>query len=666
MQNPFSMYFEKQGIPSLERYRSLSNLDKKVLRKAFDFCLKNGSPPRKNFVRSMEAWELLAELKSDVPTIVLGMLAPFFYDSRLRLNIPDFCRDLGLDIETQKALKSVQYLQGILSQNVGKNHTYLQKVMIAQSADFRVLLVLLAQRVLRMRHLGDDQSDLEIIRYICEETMGVQIPLSSRLGLYNFKSELEDMALKYLHPKHYRNIARQIGHKKREREAFLSHAIAEIEDVLSSHNVEFVEVSGRIKNIYSIYKKIKTKRYTDLSDVFDLIALRIIVPDKNTCYQTLGVIHARWAPLYQRFKDYIAVPKTNGYQSIHTTVLGLAHRKLPTEIQIRTEEMHRESEYGMAAHWAYKGINSFSDKSAYMPSFTEVVEQEHFQSQFSQLSDSLKKSRMVVFTPQGDIKHLPKGATPVDFAYAVHSDVGNICAGAKVNGLIRPLDFELKKGDVVEILTKKGREPNPDWLSFVLTSHAKGHIKRFINRKKAALDKEIAEIKDPSAGMLAKKVPASNDTGKPRTPEKAALSSEEKMQVIIGGEKDLPYRLATCCAPVLGQDEIIAVSNRGLSFVIHRRTCEHLPDGASDHVMDAYCLMTKVFKTETHDRVGIMADAAYFFQEHRVNVLDFSVRTEGNRAYQRFSVQVHSEQEFWDLLDKLKQRLKVDSVTELD
>lgn len=662
MTDSFSFYLKQQGIPLMEKYTSLSDLDRKIIEQVFTFCLSQGGIPRIHFVRSMEVWQLLSTLKADTSTVVLGMLAPFLYDRHFKQDVTHFCKTSDLTLDMKKALHSLQYIQGILSQNLGKNHDYLQKVMISQSSDFRVLLVLLAQRVVRMRYLGEDQSDPDFIRLLCEETMGVQVPLASRLGLYNFKSELEDTCLKYLHPQHYRSIAEQIGHKKREREAFLEHAVQEIQELLTEHKISFIEVDGRVKNIYSIYKKIKIKRYTDLSDVFDLIALRIIVPDKNTCYQVLGVIHARWTPLYQRFKDYIAVPKANGYQSIHTTVLGLAHRKLPTEIQIRTLQMHQESEYGMAAHWSYKGNQSFSKNILEASAVLPLSEGSNLQSQFTQLSESLKKSRIIVFTPQGDIKHLPKDASPVDFAYAVHSDVGNICTGAKINGFIRPLDFKLKKGDVVEILTKKGREPNPDWLQFVTTSHARGHIRRFINRKKAALDLEIANIKDPAAARPMPKKPFTAITNKETSPKK---TTNKAMEVIIGGEKNLPYRLATCCNPKISQDEIIAVNNRGLSFVIHRRQCEHISDTADEQVMDAHCLLTKTFETETADRVGIIADAAYFLQTHQVNVLDFSVRTEQNRAYQKFCIQVHSEPEFWNLLDKLQHHLKVDSVTEL-
>jgi guanosine-3',5'-bis(diphosphate) 3'-pyrophosphohydrolase len=651
-------YFEKKLLPSIKAYMAISSEEEKQLQTVFHFYEKQIAESGNDFVRITEVIELLIELRADVSLLLLGLLSEFSRRPSHDVGLLEIQEKVPE--ETKRSLTSMRYIQGILQKNQGKNFDYQQKIIISQASDFRVLLALLAQRRVDLRYVKEETKTTKLL---CQETLGVQVPLASRLGLYKIKSELEDTCLKYLYPDHYRSIAEQIGHKKCEREAFLVHAIAEIKDLLSEHRLDFIRVDGRVKNLYSVYKKVKTKRYTDLSDVFDLIALRIIVADKNTCYQTLGAIHTRWTPLYQRFKDYIAIPKSNGYRSIHTTVLGLAHRKLPTEIQIRTEAMHLESEYGMTAHWSYKGITNVpgAKKSHETENSPTISTEKNLQGQFAELAKSLKKSRIMVFTPQGDIKHLPEKATPVDFAYAVHSDVGDTCTGAKVNGLIRPLDFELKKGDIVEILTKKERHPNPDWLKFVKTSHAKGHVKKFINRQRAEIAAETSED-----NFSEKNIPGKKFDLKPRPKASSATKPSPEITLVIGGEKGLPYRLATCCAPKITQDEIIAVSNRGLSFVIHKSTCKDVPHISQNHVLDAYCLITKTLEIASKDRMGLIADTTSFFQQNQVNVLDFSVRTEEDQAYQRLSIQVHSEPEFFGLLEKLKKAVKVESVTELE
>lgn len=376
----------------------------------------------------------------------------------------------------------------------------LRKLIISFSRDLRVIIIKLADRLHNMQTLeplsNEDQKRIAI------ETTDIYAPIAYRLGMQKLSGELEDLSFPYLYPQEYEWLIKTVKEPFRERQVYAEKIKPLVQKALSENAVKPVEIDSRAKRYFSLYKKLL--RYDmDLQKIYDLVALRIIVKSVTDCYAVLGIIHKIWPPLQGRIKDYIARPKPNGYRSLHTTVFCLDNKI--TEIQIRTQEMHNEAELGIAAHWAYEQIKSSKEHSAKWRGVTQrkellwVEQLRNWQKSFAnrkEFVNSLKveffKDRIFVLTPQNDVIDLPSGATPVDFAYHIHSEIGNTCVGAKVNGKFVPLDYELKSGDVVEIQTQKGKKPSPDWLRFIKTSLAIDHIRKVLSQKDKTLKERSA------------------------------------------------------------------------------------------------------------------------------------------------------------------------------
>ncbi len=431
------------------------------------------------FNHALKTAECLAEWGLDEATIAAGLLHDTVEDTDV--TIEDIGREFGEDIKLLidgvTKLGKIKYRGGDRAQ--AEN---LRKLLLAMAEDLRVIFVKLADRRHNMKTLGPLPPSKQ--KRIALETMEIYAPLAYRLGMQKLSGELQDLAFPYVYPSEHRWLTKHVKERYEEREAYLKKIKPVVEKALMEQDINLVSIDFRAKRHASLYKKLL--RYEmDIEKIYDLVAFRIIVKNIEDCYATLGIIHSLWTPLPGRFKDYIATPKPNGYRSLHTTILGPDQRIV--EFQIRTKEMHEESEHGIAAHWAYEEGDKKRVVRAKPKEISWVEKLQSWQSQFGEPQEFLEsfkidflKDRIFAITPKGEVIDLPYGATPVDFAYHVHTEIGNQCVGAKVNGKIVPLDYKLRSSDVVEIITQKNKRPSPSWIEFVATASAKNHIRNAI------------------------------------------------------------------------------------------------------------------------------------------------------------------------------------------
>lgn len=505
-----------------------------------------------------------------------------------------------------------------------------RKMILAMAKDVRVVVIKLADRLHNMRTLKHMRSDKQ--KRIAKETLEIFAPLAHRLGIFNVKWELEDLSFRYLEPEKYYDLVDQMKQKRQAREDIVNDTMNQLTKALGEAHIK-ADIKGRPKHFYSIYKKMK-KDNRDLSQIYDLLAVRVIVDTIPDCYAVLGIAHSLWKPLPYRFKDYISMPKSNMYQSLHTTVIGTMGQ--PVEIQIRTWEMHRVSEYGVAAHWRYKegnknGDKEFDQKVAWLRQVLEWQDTSNPTELVNALKLDVFSGEVFVFTPKGDVVKLPIGSVPLDFAYRVHTDVGHRCVGAKVNGKIVPLDYTLQNGDIVDIITSKTSKPSLDWLNIVGSSESKSKIRNWFKRENKAeniekgleaLEKEAKRlnytwkelIADNRLQQVTKQLKAGTEEEmfaacgyggipvstvllrlielykKSKEAEESKRSTEqiiEKLKaqgpkttkngtgVLVKGEAGVMVRMAKCCSPVPG-DDIIGYITRGRGVSIHRSDCTSL------------------------------------------------------------------------------------------
>lgn len=418
---------------------------------------------------------ILAQLELDASTVAAGLLHDVLEDTRVTRE--ELEKEFGEEIA--RLVDGVTKLSRIPFQSREEHQAEsLRKMFLAMAEDVRVILIKLADRLHNMRTLEGLPPERQ--KKISRETLEIYAPIAHRLGMFGLKWEMEDAAFRYLEPEAYYELVQMVAKKRREREGEVAEAVALLKQKLQEMNIR-AEVQGRPKHLFSIYQKMRKGR--QFNEIYDLIAVRVIVDTVRDCYAVLGMVHSMWKPIPGRFKDYISIPKSNMYQSLHTTVVG--PRGEPLEIQIRTWEMHRIAERGIAAHWLYKEGNKssreFEEKVAWLRQVMEWLREMKDPHEFMEtLKIDLFEDEVFVFTPKGDVKNLPAGATPVDFAFAVHTDLGLHCVGAKVNGRIVPLDYRLQNGEFVEILTAKNATPSQDWLSFVKTSKARSKIRAWL------------------------------------------------------------------------------------------------------------------------------------------------------------------------------------------
>jgi len=659
---------------------------------------KSGEP---FITHPIEVAMILAGLNLDTATIQAAILHDVVEDSAVSLKE---VRDLFGD-EVAVLVDGVTKLGRIKFSSLAEAQANnLRKMLIAMAKDIRVILIKLADRLHNMRTLAALPEEKQHRKAI--ETMEIYAPLAHRLGISSIKWELEDLAFYYLEPRKFAQIQKMVAESRTAREAYLHQVIDQLSGELEAIGITS-EIAGRPKHLYSIYQKM-THRGKDFSEIYDLIALRVIVDSVKDVYGALGTVHSIWKPMPGRFKDYVAMPKFNMYQSLHTTVIGPAGR--PLEIQIRTEEMHRTAEYGIAAHWRYKEggrtDEAFDERLAWLRQMlewqTELKDPREF---MEALKIDLFEDEVFVFSPKGDVISLRRGSTPIDFAYAIHTEVGHHCVGAKINGSIVTLDYELQMGDRVEILTNKNSWPSRDWLSIVKTSSARSKIRSYFSR--ASREDDLVKGKDElgrilrkqgmhvSANTVAKALDvvakdmnlqegddllASIGSGKqspkavvtklikvlakeghavvPEEPEpepKPIMTQQPRRRsgtgVRVKGIDDVLIRLAHCCNPVPG-DPIVGFVTRGRGVSVHREDCPNSrelvatsPERILEVEWDAAAKTTYQVEIliEALDRTRLLQDVSIALADAGVNVLSAAISTDRQGvAYLRFLFELGS------------------------
>jgi GTP diphosphokinase / guanosine-3',5'-bis(diphosphate) 3'-diphosphatase len=649
----------------------------------------------------MEVAAILADLELDAETISAALLHDTVEDTALTAE--EVQREFGSEVA--RLVEGVTKLGRIsLRSDQQQQAENIRKMMVAMAEDLRVVLIKLADRLHNMRTL-EPLTDVKR-RKISRETLDIYAPLAHRLGIGQIKWELEDLAFRYLEPEAYDDVAKRILRKRHEREAL----VADLREILA-RELEGVgilaEITGRPKHIYSVWQKM-TRENKDFTEIYDLSAIRVQVDTVLDCYGVLGIVHSLWKPVPGRFKDYVAMPKSNGYQSLHTTVI--THTGEPIEIQIRTHEMHRMAEFGVAAHWTYKEggkDGSFDQKLSWLRSLlewqNEVGDPESF---LDTVKVDLFQDEVYVFTPKGDVLNLPADASPVDFAYRIHTEVGHQCIGAKVNGRMVPLDYELKNGEIVEILTSKGPHgPSRDWLNFVKSASAKERIRKWFKSQRREenvakgqdlLDKELHRMHRMNFADLpeAKLVEIANlhkfntvddflaaigygDLSPHSVVMRMALSSDAAggdlrsiplipnvqptPRVLVRGEKGILTKIAPCCQPVPG-DAIVGYTTRGRGVTVHRADCINAVNAQDlarvvpvDWDSEATHLYPVAIKIEAWDRQGLLRDIATIVAENRVNMSALEVHVYDDKtAVVSATVEIDSLAQLSRLMERLE------------
>jgi len=638
---------------------------------------------------------IISELRLDVPSVCAGLLHDCVEDTSATAE--DIGRLFGTEIQflVEGVTKLGQIPWTTREERQAENF---RKMLLAMARDIRVILIKLADRVDNMRTLAFMPRDKQ--ERIARETMEIYAPLANRLGIQWMKIELEDLAFKYLEPDDYKGLVTRLAETAGSREAYIAEVCDRLRAALATAEIT-AQVSGRAKHLWSIHQKMK-KSGRDVEQIYDVLAFRVITESVRDCYGVLGVVHSSWTPVPGRFKDFIALPKPNLYQSLHTTVIGPRAERI--EVQIRTQEMHRIAEQGIAAHWKYKEQKgpSAQDSKAFAW-LRQLMEWQRDLKDPTEFIETVKidlfQDEVFVFTPKGDVKALPKGATPIDLAYAIHSQLGEHCSGARVNGLIVPLRYALRNGDTVEILASANQKPSKDWLKFVITSRARTKIRHFIRmeqrersrqigrdilgRELRKLDFSLATAEkegwlESAAGRLrlgtaddllvavgyGKVSPAHAadavliDVSKPGTPavptptaELPAVFRRPVPKRSIGGikvqgEADILVKFAKCCSPVPG-DAIVGFISRGHGVVIHTRECQKALDLDPARRIDvswddeSKTLRPVAVQVTCSDRPGLLAAISKSFTEHGVNISQAKCRTtEDGRAVNTFQVTV--------------------------
>ena len=666
-----------------------------LIKKAYDVAKKkhegqfrkSGDP---YIQHPVEVAYILATLHAGPDTIAAGLLHDVLEDTDMSKEemAATFNKDVAEIVDGVTKISKLKYMTK--EKALAHNH---EKLLLAMAKDIRVILVKIADRLHNMRTIQFHSEEKQ--KRIAQETLDLYAPLAHRLGMYRIKAELEDLSFKALEPEKYAEIAKEISFKKTERDEDVEKMISTVKGLLEKNHINHYDIKGRVKNIYSIYKKIITKNKT-IDDIYYLLALRVIVDSVEQCYHVLGIIHSIWTPLPMRFKDYIAVPKPNMYQSLHTTVVGPAGKIY--EIQIRTYEMDQIAEFGVAAHWAYKENVEYShekeqleivNKLKWYKDLTTYVENSATEDPLDSIIEDIFSANVYIFTPKGDVYDFPAGSMPLDFAYRIHSDIGNKTVGAIVNGKIVPLSYKLKTGDVVEIKTNKAcTGPTSEWLKLAKTSHAKTKIKAFINKKQrdAFVAKGLEEL--TVIGKNYNYAPTTLDDkqvmdlfgkngirtvedlywtiGKGEISALAAInrilgltdvklddefalkqysedSSKNRKRVatngfgiIVEGLERAKLHLGNCCQPVYG-DEISGYISKGNGIIIHRVTCPNVEKASPERFINVYWdkdFSGRIFDTTLKiialDRRNLVADMINIL--NGCNVTIASVTSTKNRT----------------------------------
>jgi GTP pyrophosphokinase len=654
---------------------------------------------------------ILAQLRLDTATIIGGLVHDIVEDTAY--SFPDLEKQFGEEVAAiVDGVTKIGKVQ-ILSHTERQVENY-RKLLLHMARDARVILIKLADRLHNMRTLDHLPPEKQV--RIARETREIYAPLAHRLGMAAIKWELEDLCFKFLEPQAYLELAERVKQTRQDRENQITEMKRPLEELLASSGIR-AEVTGRPKHLWSIYRKMKHRKQ-GFDEIYDLMAMRVITDTVQDCYAALGVIHSRWIPIQERFHDYVATPKTNMYRSIHTTVMAPGGRRY--EIQIRTDEMHNTAENGIAAHWRYKeGSGGSKDEvDEALSWFRQVLEWQQDTRDPEDFMEFLRmdlfQGEIFVFTPQGEVKPLPAGATPIDFAYAVHTEVGFHCAGAKVNGRIAPLSRGLKNGDTVEIITDPRQKPTRDWLAFVKTSRARQRIRQFIRKEefdasvklgRDFLDREVRRLRKPKmdkdalqkaadaldlpsvehlyaalgrgdtgpSHVIKQLFPEEEDSSEPAAPGALERLRERLVRsnrgVRIQGMDNMMVRYAQCCQPVPG-DQVIGYITRGRGVSIHRGDCPNilsLQDDPDRRVEIEWAaeegdrFYVRLF-LQGDDRKGLLSDIAKAIADTGTNIQHADIRGNPEGMTGQFVVEVQDLGHLNKVLRKIRRVKGVMSV----
>jgi guanosine-3',5'-bis(diphosphate) 3'-pyrophosphohydrolase len=688
--------------------------DLTLLRKAYEFSAREHQAQKRlsgepYLSHPLEVANILADMRLDVVCLAAGMLHDVVEDTPATIDQvrQEFGPEVARIVEGVTKISRIEFFSP-----EDKQAENLRKMVLAMVDDIRVVLVKLADRLHNMQTLGHLPPEKR--ERIARETLEIYAPIAHRLGMGKMRGVLEDLAFQYLEPEAYDEVKRAVESRRKVSEEFLAEVSAQVEAKMQEHKIP-ARLEGRIKRLYSIWQKMKRQQIS-IERVYDLLAVRIITDSVKNCYAALGVVHNTWRPVPGRIKDFIAIPRPNLYQSLHTSVIG-PHGQ-PFEVQIRTEEMHRLAEEGIAAHWKYKDGHRMSPKDeerfAWLRHLVEWQREMRDPGEFlSTLKVDLYPEEVYTFTPKGKVIVLPRDATPIDFAYAIHTEVGHRCVGAKVNGRIVPLKSHLRNGDIIEIITQAGHHPSRDWLAVVKTSRARNKIKHWINvaerREAVEIGKKLLEkearrydlslkdaaeevigrvaaeygcrhLDDLHAGIgygkfsarqiLAKLFPAARVEMQSPSKTGAAASQTAKAghdaSIKVHGHDDLMVYLAKCCNPIQGE-EIIGYVTRGKGIAVHSRSCpnvENLLYDAERRIDVEWAgsrqnLYPVKLTLDTADRQGLLAQVTSVISDVHSNIQNIEARTGEDRASIDVTLDILDMQHLNQIMSSLR---KIDGV----
>ncbi|MBI5491071.1 MAG: bifunctional (p)ppGpp synthetase/guanosine-3',5'-bis(diphosphate) 3'-pyrophosphohydrolase [Deltaproteobacteria bacterium] len=702
----------------------LPDADGEAIRRAFRFSqARHGAQKRSSgepyLVHPLSVAQIIGQMRLDVPSVLAAFLHDCVEDTATSLDEikGEFGDDVAFLVDGVTKLSKVEY-----TSKAARQAENFRKMMVAMARDIRVLLLKLADRLHNARtleHLSEERRER-----IAQETLDVYAPLANRLGIDWLKGELEDLSFRYLQPAEWTDLSARVEKTRKQRERFIQEMTRTLSELVAAHGLR-VTVTGRLKRMFSIHEKMR-RQHIEFEQVFDLLGFRVICDTVAECYTVLGVIHGQWTPVPGRFKDHIGIPKQNGYQSLHTTVMG--PRGIRMEIQIRTHEMHKIAVEGIAAHWMYKeggGLAPGGKDAERFRWLHQIWELQKDVRDPTELMDAVKgdlfTDEVYVFTPAGQVQVFPSGATPVDFAYSIHTDLGHHCSGARVNGAIVPLRYELRSGDSVEILTNPQQKPNKDWLDFVVTSRARSKIRSYLHaeqrKRSQELGQEMLEKEFRKAGVSLGKAEKHGDLE--RVAKEHRLGSRDELiqavgygkidgrtvvQEVVGadGEEekeppaelreskllqlvrrvagldsaaikidtvdDLLVRLARCCNPVPG-DDVVGFVSRGRGLMVHRRGCPRTleldPDRRVSVSWDSKAKLDRpvTLRITTAHRPGILTAISQVFSDRNINISQVHAKpTSEEEAETAFTFNIAGADKLQELTRSLEKLAGVTSV----
>jgi GTP pyrophosphokinase len=661
----------------------------------------------------LEVASILSDMRLDTTSIACGLLHDVVEDTHSTIEDIEnlFGKDAAKIIEGVTKISSLSF-NSAEARQAGN----IRKMILAMADDIRVILIKLADRLHNIRTLHYHKKE-EKKKIIAQETLDIYSPIAARLGIYWIKRELEEISFSYTNPKEYEKIKQLVKTNQADREYYVQEVKSSISDILNNAKIECT-VSGRFKQFYSIHQKMVAQKL-EFEQVYDVIAFRVILDTIPQCYEALGLIHSKWRPIPYKFKDYIGFPKPNGYQSLHTTVIGPYGERM--EVQIRTREMDQVANSGIAAHWSYKEGKTLDEETkntfAWIQNLVDHEESYGDPEEFLEnVRIDLFPKDVYIFTPNGEVKNLPKGSTPVDFAYMIHTEVGHQCSGAKVNGRLMPLQYKLQTGDVVEITTFKGHHPSPDWLTYVKTGKARARIRQWIKKQEtdrslslgrelcekafrkhklnfnellhskemeqAARDLNFKKVDDLIAhigygkitplqliGKLAPDIKPKEDTLFTKLmPRRKDKKGKDADGIVVDGLDDVLIRYGQCCQPIPG-DRITGYITHGAGITVHRKGCVNalkMNPERQIHVQwqekSAGSFRVKL-NMKAYDKVGLLAEISSVLSQQEANIVDVNLESEKDKMVNGFfTIAVKDIDHLDDVIAKLK---KIDTIQEI-